>query len=72
MDDIKATENEIERDSETTRTQRRDFLKKAGTVAIAAPAAALLLSAKTKPALALDPSAGGGSGGGDDAFQDTS
>ena len=28
MDEIKATENEIERDNEITREQRRNFLKK--------------------------------------------
>ena len=52
MDEPKATENEIEHEDETRRAERRDFLKKAGTVAVAAPAAALLLSAKTRPALA--------------------
>ena len=50
MDDVKATENE------TISVERRKFLKKAGTVAVAAPAAALLLSAKSKPALAAAPS----------------
>tara|TARA_B100000315_G_scaffold245540_1_gene271540 strand:- start:33 stop:209 length:177 start_codon:yes stop_codon:yes gene_type:complete len=56
MDDVKATENEIESVDETVSAERRKFLKKAGTVAVAAPAAALLLSAKTKPALAFNPS----------------
>ena len=56
MDKFKATENEIEHKDETTSAERRKFLKKAGTVAVAAPAAALLLSAKTKPALASAPS----------------
>ena len=52
MAEIKATGNEIEHEDETISAERRKFLKKAGTVAVAAPAAALLLSAKTKPALA--------------------
>ena len=59
MDDDKATENEIEHEDETISAKRRKFLKKAGSVAVAAPAAALLLSAKTKPALASAPSGGG-------------
>ncbi len=59
MDEVKATENEIEHKGETTSAARRDFLKKAGTVAVAAPAAALLLSAKSKSALAQDSSGGG-------------
>lgn len=37
---------------EKTNKQRREFLKKAGTAAAAAPAAAVLLSLADKPALA--------------------
>ena len=48
MDEVKATEKEIEHEGETTSAARRKFLKKAGTVAVAAPAVALLLSAKPK------------------------
>ena len=58
MDEPKATENENEHEDETISMKRRKFLKKAGTVAVAAPAAALLLSGKSKPAYAVDPSGG--------------
>lgn len=45
--------------------RRRDFLKKSGTVAVAAPAVALLLQAGVKPAFAQGyGDAGGGGGGG--------
>jgi hypothetical protein len=44
-------------DQETVQEERRAFLKKAGTIAVAAPAAALLLSAKSKSAQALHVSA---------------
>lgn len=40
--------------------RRRDFLKKSGTVAVAAPAVALLLQAGIKPAYAKDYGGGGG------------
>lgn len=39
-------------EQDAAREERRKFLKKAGTAAVAAPAAALLLSAKSKPAQA--------------------
>ncbi len=39
-------------DQENAGQERRKFLKKAGTVAMAAPAAALLLSARSKSAQA--------------------
>ncbi|MFP6747890.1 MAG: twin-arginine translocation signal domain-containing protein [Alphaproteobacteria bacterium] len=37
---------------ETVQEERRAFLKKAGTIAVAAPAAALMLSARSKTAQA--------------------
>ena len=45
-------ENEVNRDD--AEKERREFLKKVGTAAAAAPAVALLLSANTKPAMAND------------------
>lgn len=44
-------------EQDTVSEERRAFMKKAGTAAVAAPAAALLLSAKAKPASA-DPAYG--------------
>jgi hypothetical protein len=42
----------MDKKPEATRETRRKFLKKAGTIAATAPAAALLLSASSKPAMA--------------------
>ena len=39
-------------DDETTKRNRRDFLKKAAKAATVAPAVTLLMSARTKPAQA--------------------
>ena len=44
--------------------KRRDFLKKSGKAAVAAPAVALLLQAGIKPAYADGYGGGGGGGGG--------
>lgn len=52
--------NEEKMISEKTGTEsRRDFLKLAGKVAVAAPAVSMLLAAGVKPALANSVSAGG-------------
>ena len=46
---------ENEPDRNEAEKERREFLKKVGTAAAAAPAVALLLSANTKPAMAGGP-----------------
>lgn len=45
--------------TDQTDLQKRKFLKQAGTLAITAPAAGLILSAASKPALATAASGGG-------------
>jgi formiminotetrahydrofolate cyclodeaminase len=56
MDEQKSSEQSI--------AERREFLKKAGKVAVAAPAAVLLLSAASKKVGAVQTVSGIGAGGG--------
>ncbi len=50
-----AMKKEAELDRDEVEKERREFLKKVGTAAAAAPAVALLLSANAKPAAAGRP-----------------